>query len=237
VSVLPPDNRADGRVRDRADGRVRGIDLFDVDHTIIRRSSGARFIAAAIHQRFFPKSLLLLLPWYSFTYRLGVLHIGNYENEFPLFRGLSRNDFEAIAEDSFRSRMLGDIHPEAAALIAGMKTSGRKVYLATSSLDIIVAPLARHLGVDGVIATSLEFRDGICTGRYAGPPLFRGGKMSRVLRFMEETGVDAAECSFYSDSVYDLPLLSAVGRPVAVNPDFRLRRLARRRGWEILKFS
>lgn len=216
---------------------ARGIDFFDVDHTIIRRSSGVRFIAAAIRAGLFPRRLLLLLPWYSATYRLGVLRLGNYEKEFPLFRGLSRKDFQRIAEESFRSRMRADIYPEAAALIAGMKASGRRIILATSSLDLIVEPLARHLGVEGAIATSLEFRDGVCTGRYAGEPLFHGGKLIRVRRFMEESGVDIADCSFYSDSVYDLPLLSAVGRPVAVNPDFRLRRAASRRGWEILRFS
>lgn len=223
--------------RSRADGRAGGIDFFDVDHTIIRRSSGASFIATAIRAKLFPQRLLLLLPWYSFTYRLGVLRIGNYEQEFPLFRGLSRDDFERIAEESFRCRMRGDIYPEAASLIAGIKSRGRSIFLATSSLDLIVNPLARHLGVDGVIATVLEFRDGVCTGRYSGPPLFRGGKLSRVLRFIAEAGVDAADCSFYSDSAYDLPLLYAVGRPVAVNPDFRLLRVAMKRGWEILRFS
>jgi len=217
--------------------RAKGIEFFDVDHTIIRCSSGVRFISAAIRRKLFPRRLLLLLPWYSITYRLGILYVGSYEKEFPLFRGLSRDDFQRIAEDSFRSKMLSDIHPQAARLIAGLKAAGRKVYLATSSLDLIVAPLARHLGVDGVIATALEFKDGVCTGRYAGEPLFHGGKRIRVLRFMKEAGVDAADCSFYSDSVYDLPLLDAVGRPVAVNPDFRLRRLACKRGWEILKFS
>lgn len=222
---------------DRAEGRARGIDFFDVDHTIIRTSSGARFIATAIRAKMFPRRLLFALPWYSLTYRLGVLRIGNYQNEFPLFRGLSRKAFEQIAEESCRSRLLSDIYPKAAALIASRKACGRRVYLATSSLDLIVAPLARHLGVDGVIATCLEFHDGICTGRYAGEPLFRGGKMVRVQRFLEESGVDAADCAFYSDSVYDLPLLSVVGRPVAVNPDFRLQRLARRRGWEVLRFS
>jgi HAD superfamily hydrolase (TIGR01490 family) len=223
--------------KDGAESRAGAIDFFDVDHTIIRASSGARFIATAIRQGIFSRALLFILPWYSFTYRLGVLRIGNYQNEFPLFRGLSRDALRRIAEDNFHGSLRKDIYPQAAALIAKLSASGRRIYLATSSLDLIVEPLARHLGVDGVIATSLEFHGDVCTGRYAGEPLFHGGKMIRVRRFISESKVDAADCSFYSDSVYDLPLLSAVGRPVAVNPDFRLRRIARKRGWEILGFS
>ena len=109
--------------------------------------------------------------------------------------------------------------------------------LATSSLDIIVEPLAQYLHVDGVLATSLEFEDGTCTGRFSGMPMFRREKKERVLSFIAGEGVSAGECSFYSDSIYDLPLLEAVGRPVAVNPDFRLRWIARRRGWPIRELS
>jgi phosphoserine phosphatase len=108
------------------------------------------------------------------------------------------------------------------------------VVLATSSLDFIVAPLAVHLGVRDVIATTLEFRDDVCTGRVQGRPLFRGEKQRRVLDFIAAAGEDPVRCSFHSDSIYDLPLLEAVGEPVAVNPDFRLRRFARRRGWPVI---
>jgi phosphoserine phosphatase len=67
--------------------------------------------------------------------------------------------------------------------------------------------------------------------------MFRGEKRNAVLAWLERTGADPRDCSFYSDSAYDLPLLEAVGRPVAVNPDRRLRRIARARGWEIMKLA
>ena len=95
--------------------------------------------------------------------------------------------------------------------------------LATSSLDIIVEPLAQYLDVDGLLATALEFEDGTCTGRFQGMPMFRREKTERVLSFLAAQGVRARDCSFFSDSIYDLPLLEAVGTPIAVNPDFRLR--------------
>jgi phosphoserine phosphatase len=86
-------------------------------------------------------------------------------------------------------------------------------------------------------ATTLEFRDGICTGKIVGLPMFRAEKSARVMEFIERAGETPEDCGFYSDSIYDLPLLEAIGHPVAVNPDFRLRRIAARRGWPIIDLA
>ncbi|MGA2642399.1 MAG: HAD-IB family hydrolase, partial [Spirochaetia bacterium] len=212
---------------------MAGIDFFDVDHTLTRRSSGGRFIALAMRQSVLPRRLLVMLPWYSLTYRLGLFRLRAYEKGFPYLRGLERKTLELIARESFDGALKGDLFPEAVELVHSLRAGGRRVMLATSSLDIIVEPLAEYLHVDGVLATALEFEDGTCTGRFSGMPMFRREKKDRVLSFISVEGVSARECSFYSDSIYDLPLLEAVGAPVAVNPDFRLRRIAQRRGWPI----
>ncbi len=177
------------------------------------------------------------MPWYSLTYRLGLFKMKEYVDGFPYLRGIQRTTLEEIAEDSFEGRLKGDLFEEAVMLVRQRRAEGRRVILATSSIDLIVAPLAAHLGVDGMLATTLQFEDGVCTGRIAGTPMFRREKKNRVLAYLASEGVSASECSFYSDSIYDLPLLEEVGRPVAVNPDFRLRRIARRRGWPIVNLS
>jgi HAD superfamily hydrolase (TIGR01490 family) len=213
-------------------GPSEGIDFFDVDHTLTRRSSGGRFVAAALRQSLLPWRLLLLMPWYSLTYRLGIFRPETYETGFPFLKGLARSTLERVARESFENALRGDLFPQAIELVHRLRAAGRRVIFATSSLDLIVAPLAEFLGVDGVLATELEFRDGTCTGRFRGLPMFRREKRQRVLAFLAAEGVLAEECSFYSDSIYDLPLLESVGTPVAVNPDFRLRRIAKRRGWQ-----
>ena len=91
--------------------------------------------------------------------------------------------------------------------------------------------------MDKIIATQLEYIDGICTGNFASPPVFGPEKMKRVLSFIKEIGSDISTCSFYSDSYHDIPLLEAVADPVAVNPDYRLRREALKRGWKIWMVS
>ncbi len=214
-----------------------GIDFFDVDHTLTRRSSGSRFISLAIRKRVLPLRLLFIVPYYAFTYRLGVFRLRAYSDGFPYLRGVGRKVLEEIARESFETKLRGDVFAQAVSIIEEKKRKGRRVVLATSSLDIIVKPLADFLGVADIIATRMEFIDGICTGKVAGAPMFRHEKRGRVLEFISKYTEDKRNCSFYSDSIYDLPLLEEVGFPVAVNPDFRLRKVARRRNWPIAAFS
>ncbi len=216
---------------------MAGIDFFDVDHTLTRRSSGGRYVALAMRRRVLPLRLLIVMPWYSLTYRLGVFRPRAYREGFPYLRGIAREALEKLARDSFERGLKGDLFPEAVTLVRSLRAGGRRVMLATSSLDFIVAPLADYLGVDGTLATKLEFVHGACTGRMLGMPMFRREKKDRVLSFLAEQAIPPGDCSFYSDSIYDLHLLEAVGTAVAVNPDFRLRRIARRRGWQIRKLS
>jgi HAD superfamily hydrolase (TIGR01490 family) len=213
---------------------VGGIDFFDVDHTITRHSSGGRFVSLAIRKRLMPIRLLPVIAWYTFTYRVGMFRLREYGDGFSALRGLSRAELDAVARESFDTKLREDLFAEIVSLIRETVRTGRRVVLATSSIDFIVEPLAAFLGVTDVIATRLEFDGDTCTGRILGAPLFRREKKLRVLEYMEEAGQEPACCSFYSDSIYDLPLLQEVGTPVAVNPDFRLRRVARRRGWRVM---
>lgn len=216
---------------------MAGIDFFDVDHTITRRSSGTRFISLAIRRGVLPYRLLLVVPWYSLAYKYGFFRMREYTDGFPYLRGIARSTLEEIARESFETRLKLDIYPGAVEILEERRRAGRRVMLATSSFDIIVQPLAEHLGVDGVLASALEFDGDTCTGRITGIPMFRAEKRERVLRFLRERGEDPGDCSFHSDSIYDLPLLEAVGKPVAVNADYRLRRIARSRGWRVIDLS
>ncbi|HVP17880.1 MAG TPA: HAD-IB family hydrolase [Spirochaetia bacterium] len=216
---------------------MAGIDFFDVDHTITRHSSGARFVSLAARRGIVPWHLLFVMPWYSFAYRLGVFRPEDFKAGFPYLRGVQRSTLERIAKESFETQLRADIYKDAIALIQDKRRKGRVVTLATSSLDFIVRPLASFLEIETVIATRLEFDGEVCTGRIAGRPLFRKEKKRRVLDYISTQREDPRNCSFYSDSIFDAPLLNAIGQPVAVNPDFRLRRMAREKGWPVLTLS
>lgn len=152
---------------------MAGIDFFDVDHTITRRSSGARFVSLAVRRGIVPRRVLLVMPLYSVTYRLGMFRLKDYKAGFPYLRGISRATMEEIARESFERLLRGDIYKDAASLIEERRRKGRTLAIASSSLDLILKPLADFLGITTVIATRLEFAGETCTGRVDGIPMFR----------------------------------------------------------------
>ena len=113
------------------------------------------------------------------------------------------------------------------ALLAEHRAAGDRLVIITATNRFVTGPIAERLGVETLIATECEMRDGRYTGQTFDVPCFQGGKVVRLQRWLEGA-------SFYSDSLNDLPLLEKVSRPVAVDPDPRLRAEAEKRGWPII---
>ena len=136
-----------------------------------------------------------------------------------------------------RLRIRPMITPAARALVRRHVDAGDLCAIVTATNSFVTAPIAREFGVADLIATEPETRDGRFTGRVAGTPCFREGKVRRVDQWLAARGqrLEAfAESAFYSDSHNDLPLLERVTRPVAVDPDAALAEAARRRGWAMI---
>jgi len=129
------------------------------------------------------------------------------------------------------------ITPAARALVREHLATGDLCAVVTATNSFVTAPIVRELGLAHLIATEPETANGRFTGRVAGTPCFREGKILRVDAWLAGTGrrlEDYRESHFYSDSHNDLPLLERVRRPVAVDPDPRPAAEAARRGWPIL---
>lgn len=212
------------------------VAFFDVDRTIIDGSSGAEFLITGVGRGLFPPSALLVIPLVAVRLHLGLLRPRPGGWRMRALVGLSRATLEQLGRECL-GRLRARVFPQARAAMRSARDRGEGVVLATSSLDLIVRPLADELGVDELIAATLEFDDGLCTGALAGDLPLGERKRDRCLAYLRSRGVDAGQCSFYSDSSYDLPLLEAVGTPVAVNPDAALRRMARARGWPTLRWT
>jgi HAD superfamily hydrolase (TIGR01490 family) len=136
-----------------------------------------------------------------------------------------------------RDRILPMITPAARALVHEHAAAGDLCAIITATNRFVTGPIAREFGVANLIATEPESRDGRFTGRVAGTPCFREGKLRRLDEWLEARGrrlEDFAESVFYSDSHNDLPLLARVTRPVAVDPDEPLAEQAARRGWAVI---
>jgi HAD superfamily hydrolase (TIGR01490 family) len=151
------------------------------------------------------------------------------------YEGLPAGELRDEAHAALSEFILPRMRHAAVRRIREHRRRGDHVVLMTGALDLLVEPL-RHLG-DELVAARLAERRGAFTGELVEPPLTADGRASLAARLAAERGVDLGDCHAYGDSVSDLPLLEAVGHPVAVNPDFRLAREARRRAWPVLEWE
>jgi HAD superfamily hydrolase (TIGR01490 family) len=169
-------------------------------------------------------------------YKAGTLDIHEYLG-FAL-RPLTGREPEELARwhaDFMRTRIVPMIVPAARALVRRHRDAGELCALITSTNSFVTAPIAREFGLEHLIATEPERRNGRFTGRVSGTPCFRAGKLTRLDEWLGGLGrrfADFEETACYSDSHNDLPLLERVSRPVVVDPDETLAREAERRGWE-----
>jgi len=133
--------------------------------------------------------------------------------------------------------ILPRVYPETLRTAYAHQDAGRPAYILTAASQELADVLARVLIFDGGIGTRSEVRDGVYTGRADGPFVYGEGKAEALREVAERAGIDLAASYAYSDSASDLPMLRAVGHPVAVNPDERLERVAREEGWQIMRFD
>jgi HAD superfamily hydrolase (TIGR01490 family) len=222
-----------------ASARVEAA-FFDLDKTVISRASllafGARFFQEGlITRRTVARSL-----WAQLVYR----YLGANERRLRrlersvlhVTQGWQQSVVRRVVSEALTEIITPLVYREAVELMELHRLAGRKVYLISASPEEIVEPLATFLGVDGQIASRPKVdAEGVYTGEmefYAYGPY----KAEAMLRIATQEGIDLARSYAYSDSYTDLPMLEAVGHPVAVNPDRVLARVARERGWEVLEF-
>lgn len=147
-------------------------------------------------------------------------------------RGLDRAMVQAAAEVA-ADELLEMVQPYAREVLAQHRALGDRLVLATTSPFDLVTPFARRLGFEAVVATRYKVQNGLYTGELDGGFVWGPGKLKAVAAWAKSEAIDLGDCAAYSDSVFDAPMLGAVGRPVAVNPDARLRVLAVARRWPI----
>jgi HAD superfamily hydrolase (TIGR01490 family) len=211
------------------------LHIFDVDYTIVRCSTVREFILAGLLGGVVGLSIVFYLPWLFIQYRRHGSSGRHVEQAYPFLKGAKRTALDTLAAVVFARRIRPRLDSVIVNRITAIREAGGHVIIASSSFRTILEPLASYLGISELVTSELEFRDGATTGRVAGQPAFGDGKLSRILTWLDEHGLDPADCAFYSDSHHDLPLLQAVGQPVAVNPGKKLRHVARQAGWEIVQ--
>jgi HAD superfamily hydrolase (TIGR01490 family) len=153
---------------------------------------------------------------------------------FVRYRGESEDRLRAMAQELFDTVLKPSIFPGAYELIDKSRQLGLRQVIVTGALDLTVQPLARHLKIDDYVTNRLEFVDGYATGRLLPPIMAAATKASWMRIYAEKESLNLSDCYGYSDSLSDLPMLSVVGHPTAVNPDIRLRSTALQHDWPVL---
>lgn len=214
-----------------------GCDFFDVDHTIVDGTTGLQSLLTGIGLNILPMRVLYSVPKLIWQYNYGRFDTGVMTHYFRDFAGISKADVMKIGEVNYRKRIQPVIFNDAKKCIEYRHSLGRTIVFLTSSFSHIVQPLADELHVEHVLSNKLLYDNGLTTGYLQEPFLFGNEKLRQALMFMESRNVSPKDCSFFTDSHNDLSLMEMVGEPVAVNPDNRLRKIARERQWSIERFG
>lgn len=158
-------------------------------------------------------------------------------NEFfyRYYAGQSEDRLLELSQELFEDVLRPAIYPGAPRLLDEARRAGCRIVLVTGALDFTVRPLMRHLGADDLVANRMHFIDGVATGRVV-PPIVEGAHKALVIRdYCVREGLALERSHAYSDSFSDYPMLAVVGHPTAVNPDLRLRNVARAYEWPIIR--
>ena len=167
------------------------------------------------------------------------LYSRNVFNEFffKSYTGESEDRLRYFSDELFEKTLKPAIYPGTFTLLEQSKKLGLRQVVITGALDFSVARLLEHLGIEDYAANRLEFVNGYATGRLLPPVMASATKAKWIREFAERENISLSDSYAYSDSISDLPMLSIVGHPAAVNPDFRLKQIALQHDWAILNLK
>jgi len=205
--------------------------FFDMDNTLLRVETGMSWVRFLYRRGELPPRMVAKALYWQVLYKLAVLDMDTVFTRLVLdLRGDSEAEMIAKCEIWYRDHIASEVAPAARVAIEHHRRAGHLIVLATGSTQYAARPVAAGMGIEHVLSSELEVERGVFTGR---PAAFCFGhhKVALAERWAERHGVDLAASYFYSDSYNDLPMLERVGTAIAVNPDARLYRHARRRGW------
>jgi len=215
--------------------------FFDLDKTLMQGSSAFQFGRAAYQAGLLSRRQLLADGVANIQFRLRGASdedsLALRERISASLEGTRVRDLERLAT-SVLAGILPRIYPQMLVLAHQHQDAGRRAFIVTAASQDLAEILATVMAFDGAIGSGLsEVRDGVYTGKPTGVFVYRAGKAQAIEELAAREGIDLAASYAYSDSESDLPMLQAVGHPVAVNPYINLARIARQEGWEVLRFD
>jgi HAD superfamily hydrolase (TIGR01490 family) len=220
---------------------ARAAAFFDLDKTLMAGSSGMPFARVAAQRGIVGRRQLASWGLEHLRYRLrGTTDERTTDvlrQARELISGVRVRDVERMTPEVLAA-ILPRVYPQMLEEVYAHQDAGRATFIVSAAGNGVVEQLARVLGFDGGIGTKYEVDErGLFTGRFDGPFVYGPGKVEAMRAFAAEHEIELADSYAYSDSLSDLPMLEAVGHPVVVNPDPALAEVAKREGWQSLRFE
>jgi HAD superfamily hydrolase (TIGR01490 family) len=215
--------------------------FFDVDNTLMRGASIYHFARGLAARKMFGPRDLARMTWGQIAFRFRGAENSDHidaarEAALAFVAGHKVEDIVRLGEEIYDDSMADRIWSGTRDLTQRHLRAGQRVWLVTATPVELASILSRRLGLTGALGTVAETRDGVYTGHLVGGLLHGEAKAAAIEALARREGLDLARCSAYSDSTNDMPMLTLVGHPCAINPDSGLRAEARERGWPIYDF-
>ena len=212
--------------------------FFDIDNTMMKGSSVGLMAKGMAERDYFTTAEIIDFTWKQMKFVLtGRENMGDIaqatENGLAFVKGRSPDELRGLAAEVYDEHMVNRLWSGTVDLARAHQELGHEVWLISATPVEVASTIAERLGLTGGLGTVAEVEDGVYTGKLSGPPLHGPAKVARVRELAENRDLDLDRCAAYSDSSNDIPMLSAVGFPVAVNPDGRLRSYAREHEWPV----
>ncbi|MBB1024716.1 MULTISPECIES: HAD family hydrolase [unclassified Dietzia] len=215
--------------------------FFDVDNTLIQGASIILLARGLAKHKFFTAQDVASMAWSQVKFRVSGKEnaedvAAGREKALNFVKGHTVAELTALSEEVVDTSMLDRVWPGTRSLVQMHLDAGQQVWLVTATPVMLARVIASRLGLSGALGTVAEEEDGVYTGRLVGDILHGPGKAHAISTLAEAEGFDLSKCYAYSDSFNDMPMLTMVGHPVAINPDGRLRKYASENGWDIKDF-
>ena len=214
------------------------IAFFDLDQTIANSISGKALAKAAFRKGLLTHRDLANAIFLSLLFRLRLRDpLKIIDDMVSWVRGIPENEMTGLCIKVSREVILPSVYSEAMAEIEFHKSNHARIVLLSSALTSVCREIAIHLLIDDILCSDLEVSNGLLTGKPVGHLCYGEEKAVRLSDYCIKNNASPAGAWYYGDSISDLPALNAVGNPVCVNPDKKLRKTALKRGWKIFRWE
>lgn len=211
------------------------VAFFDFDKTLLRKNSGSMWLRHELRQGRVSPWTAVRAGWWLLRYSMGSTDLEHGVREaIRAIAGQREDEMRTRVHAWYHEEVKGLYRPGGQAALSHHRAQGHRVVLLTSASNYLSEVVQQELRLDHILCNRFEVDE---TGHYTGEPLghvcYGQGKLQHAREYLEGVGADLEECWFYTDSMADLSVMEVVGHPVAVNPDPRLLRVAKAKGWPV----